>query len=324
MTYIQECLTKFQELPSSAKEKIGGAESFNIIKELEKKYKVSLSFLVVLLAVGELVPEDIYDYIITRYQLEPILAKTLSQEIKTRIFNPFLGELRETNGLDLKQTLSTSSNLPSAGNDKEIILRIFSNQLVKTLQVNKFDDLQKLNILIFKTFQNDNSFEDKIIDIFYNSPELLTSKGLALGNRTVSPTISHWLKDFIEYNGSESFNELSLEQYLINSVNAKKLPLKEKNLLRKLLKLYRNLVFFAESTEGIPLENWEIFPVNHSEETQPAPKIEDVLATSPEPVLSDNSSTQLMDLEKTIKKYPSSSLEYKALNQEIKHLKHKN
>ncbi len=317
MTYTQECLEKFQELPNLAKEKIGGAETFNVITELEKKYKVSLSFLIVLLAIGELGDEDIYDYVTARYQLEPAFAKTLSQEIKSKILDPFLVNLREIWGLTPENPIP---DLRNSEDNEKMILEIFSNQLVKTLKINKFDDLHKLNILIFKILHDNDNFENKIIEILYNSPDKLTSHRLVSIDRKVEPTVANWLKDFIKQNGSKLFDELSLEQYLVNSENARELEPEEKNLVRKLLKLYRNLVFFPESMEGIPLEQWEIFSVDYQPENQSS-GIRDVLATPAETAPGEALTKQLIELEETLKNYSPSSLEYKALSQEISRLK---
>jgi len=328
MTYVQECLEKFQELPANAKEKIGGAEAFNFIKKLENEYNISLSFLVILLAISELSSNDIYDYLITKYQLKPITAKVLSQEIDTKILDPFFEELLNENEI--------ISIKPAQ--EKEILLKIFSDRLVETLKINKSDDLNKLNIFIFKALQSDDLIEDKIISIFYNNQEKLTANHLLFEDHEVSPTISNWLKDFIKKNGSELFNEISLEQYLINSINAKKLNVEEKELVRKLLKLYRNLVFFPESMDGVPLEKWEIFPVEHEEDVQHFGKVKDVLDDdfnnksqdlktkdiSTRPASDSSLNSQIFELEKNLGKYSPASLEYKVIIQEITRLKQKN
>lgn len=330
MTYVQECLEKFQELPSAVKEKIGGGVAFNLIKELEKKYDVSLSFLVVLLAIGELDSEDIFDYITSKYKLKPAAAKTLSQEIETKILDPVFEELVETE--------ETTPIRPAQ--EKELILRIFSEGLRETLQNDELAYLQKLNILIFKTFQADNLFEDKIINIFYNNPEILTSGRITLNGNEVQPAISNWLKDFISENGNELFSNIILVKYLSDNQNVKKLKEAERVLIKKLLKLYRNLVFFPESLENVPLEEWEIFPIDWPAIPSKIKKIDDVLAADsggdlnlakesktipvvPRVTLpvSSRLDDELADLMENLKNYSASSLEYKALSQEISRLK---
>ena len=72
--------------------------------------------------------------------------------------------------------------------------------------------------------------------------------------------------NFIKKNGSGIFNNLVLIEYLVNSDNAKKLDNKEKELLKKLLLLYRNIKFFPESMPDDNGESWEIIPVSKKEE----------------------------------------------------------
>ena len=87
------------------------------------------------------------------------------------------------------------------------------------------------------------------------------------------------------------------------------------------MKLYRNLVFFPESMEGVALDNWEIFPVNRSEIAKTV-KSETVAEIETDPAITERQKT-IFDLQKNLTKYPTNSLEYKAIHQEINRLSRK-
>ena len=109
-----------------------------------------------------------------------------------------------------------------------------------------------------------------------------------------------------------------MAEYLSQSPNIKSLKPEEKELVRKVLKLYRNLAFFPESMDGIALENWEILPLNHNDVKNNLEK-ENI---SENPVITERQKT-IFDLQKNLTKYPTTSLEYKAIHQEINRLSRK-
>ncbi|MFA6995314.1 MAG: hypothetical protein WC249_02795 [Patescibacteria group bacterium] len=353
MTYIQECLEKFQELPGDAKEKIGGATAFNLIKELEQKYQVSLSFLIILLAIGELNSEDIYDYVTAKYKLKPTEAKNLSQEIQIKILDPVFDDIFEDVLSDEEPTESaeigesSESTELTAGQEKELLLKIFSEKLVEILKVDKTDDLQKLNIAIFKIFQADDLIEEKIINIFYNNQEIITPGKIILNGSDVRPTVSNWLKDFISENGSELFSNIVLVKYLSNNSNVKGLKEVDRDLIKKLLKLYRNLAFFPESMDNVPLEEWEVFPIDRQEVNKKTKKVIDVLdeaapsaksgvrsgatksvtvsvppisVPTSVPIPTPPTVSEIDELRGILNNYAPDSFEYKTISQEINRL----
>jgi hypothetical protein len=105
-----------------------------------------------------------------------------------------------------------------------------------------------------------------------DNQEIITSKPFILDDKNQKGTIGNWLKDFIKQNGSQLFNTIILSSYLTASLNFKILDPEEKQLINRLLKLYRNLAFFPESMAGIPTEKWEIFPIEKKIEEAPIPK----------------------------------------------------
>jgi hypothetical protein len=79
----------------------------------------------------------------------------------------------------------------------------------------------------------------------------------------VPPTVANWVQDYIQHNGSSlsDFDALKLSAYLGSSSNVRSLSLPEKDRIRKLIRLYRNLKFFPESMEGKEIMGWDFFPL---------------------------------------------------------------
>jgi len=346
MDYFAECLEKFQDLTDNAREAFGGVMTYAILKEIEDKYKVKLSFLVILLAIGELENEDIEEYLILEFKIAPDVAKKIKEELVSRIIDP----------ANLKSLVITE---PRSSASKDDIINLFTKRIVETLKADP-EIIAGLNVVIFEMLGDEKDLEDKIISLLYNNNEILTSGMLIYEDREVSPTVANWLKDFIKTNGSETFDELVLAQYLSTSVNAKRLSPDDKDLLRKLLKLYRNLVFFPESMDNIAVEDWQIFPFIKTEkkiqefkdvlsDETPEKKINPIISkpvsvsrpvSTPKPEPTQKSvpaqikktapveekkeeDNPLAEFQKALTQYTPGSLEYKAVAQEIERLKKK-
>ena len=314
MNYIAECLQKFRDLPEDVQAAYDSVEFLLIINSLEEKYKVKLSFLIILVAINELENEDIEDYLIKKFNLSKEAAVELKEVLVKEVLDP---AFERSLALDKE----IDDILAEPVNDKTKIITIFSEQLINNLQA-KNSEITSLNIFIFKAFNTYSDLEEKAINALYANQENIGTKRITLEDHEVGPTVAHWLKDFIKLNGSELFDEIVLVQYFADSANVKKLNAEEKKLLRKLLKLYRNLVFFPESLENVPLEKWELFPTDSAlapieNQTQVKTKV-----TSPAPAPAPAPSLQ-EELETSLKNYSVGSLEYKVLKQEIARLKKK-
>ena len=126
---------------------------------------------------------------------------------------------------------------------KNEVITIFQEQLSEILKdeiENGADLINDLNQAIFYWLSKDGTIQEELSKILLANQERLTAERIIFENREVDPSISYWLKDFIKQNGSEMFDELALAQYLSSSLNTKKLSIADKDVLRKLLKLYRS------------------------------------------------------------------------------------
>lgn len=318
MNYIAQCLEKFRALPEPIKNRLGGFEVLRNIKKLEEKYDVQLSFLVVLAAIGEISLDGISEYAEKKFGFSEEDAFDLRSDIIREVFSLLLfnDEQPVMSEVELKEE--------------------FSKGIIKLLTDNAA--AENINFSIFSLFSKNGALQENLSNILLENQEIITSEHIIIEDREVSPTISNWLKDFIKINGSEMFDELKMAEYLSSSVNAKKLKQAEKDLLRKLFRLYRNLSFFPDSMGSDPIEDWQIIPVDKVEESKKVLKpgvFKDVLddsqpAVSKEPSLASSqtlpqtsSPSPLNELQGALSQYTPGSLEYKAVKQEIEHLKKK-
>lgn len=321
--YFNESLEKFHNLPEEIQEQIGGFDACLKIKKIEETYNISLGFVVILVAIGELVIDDLPEYFKLKYGVSDEIGQKIADELEVEIFEPVVDLILEVGEIDdvlsdsgiVKDNALLKMSLPQR---KEFILNTFSKDILAVIQSDN-TKIKDFNIALFKTFNEDEDLEDKVESLLYVNQERLSNKPIILDKQLVSPTIANWLKDFIKRYGSDLFNEVTLAEYLSQSENIRNITAKEKELVRKVLKLYRNLVFFPESMDGVLLDNWEIFPI---EQPDISFKPEIVSVESEPPIVSERQKT-IFDLQKNLTKYASNSLEYKALQQEINRLSRK-
>jgi len=322
-TYLSECLEKFHNLPEQIQDMVGDFETCLIVKKLEDAYNVSLSFVVILVAIGELTIDDVPDYLNLKFKLDKQQGEEIASHLESEIFVPVLDLIldSEDEAEDEEVVVEESKFGPltqmSQEDKKEFILKTFTSEIIPALSAEPAK-LQDFNIALFQAFNEDEDLEDKVETLLYNNQEKLSSHQIILDGHPASPSIANWLKDFIKKYGSDLFNEVILAEYLSQSPNIKILKPEEKELVRKVLKLYRNLVFFPESMDGVILENWEIFPVSRNETINKPEKI----VVSNDPIITERQKT-IFDLQKNLTKYPTTSLEYKAIHQEINRLSRK-
>ena len=138
------------------------------------------------------------------------------------------------------------------------------------------------NESLINLIKNDNLFRRSLESALYNNSEVLTPGKISLNGTEVSSTTANWLKDFISENGSEMFSNVTLVKYLAGSHNVQRLIDSDRELIKKVLKLYRNLAFFPDSMENVPLDEWEIFPVERESFPRSASRVNDVLGEETE------------------------------------------
>ncbi|MFA5644197.1 MAG: hypothetical protein WC928_01565 [Patescibacteria group bacterium] len=219
---------------------------------------------------------------------------------------------------------------------------VVSNFLEKNLlEILKDDDpsgSQRINGSLVYLLKNKKGSLDKFTKAFSLNQELIGSQKISINNKNQDPSVSNWIKHFIKANGSEMFSTIALAKYLTSDKEVLSLKDDERKVLRKIIKIYRNLSFFPESMEGLPVESWEIIPVDKDLEKviekerekfslsvdKKKLAVEDQVETkniSPRGSKKIDSDDSWQFLQGMLKKYPEKSLEYKAIEDEIAKMK---
>jgi hypothetical protein len=336
MNYTLECIEKFEELDSKLKEIFGGDKANSLVEELENQFEVDLSFVLILLAINELNISDLPEYLKKKYKLSSEKVNLIVEEIEENIIKLVDDYILE------RQEEKTVENIDI----QEIIMSVFSENLLLIFSYPK-EDIKNFNIATFAAFNDLELLEEKVIDSFYNNQELISQEKIIIEDKAKKATIANFLQDFIKSHGSDMPDNLILANYLNTSANVKKLNETEKNLLNRVLKTYRNLVFFPESMEGVPMELWEIIPVRannkevldvlddeeksssfkenlkkkiiDNEKTKPK-KPEKLIKKDDLVDLKNIKEKSVSELKKLMKEYQNGSLEYKAIKQELNRL----
>lgn len=256
MQYILECLEKFQLLDSEIREAFGGETTYLKAKKLEQEFNVELSFVLILLAIDELESADLPEYLAKKFNLAPEKASLLTAKIEEEIIDPALESI--------SPDLDEDEEAPF-GFNKNSIHEIFASSLIDLLKGSPAE-IKAFNILVFSSLVEDDTLEDKIIKALFANQEEISANKIILEDKEIKASVANFLKDFIRNHGSVMPDNLVLANYLNTSSNAKKLSASEKELLNRILKTYRNLVFFPESLDNVPMELWEIVPEKSSQQ----------------------------------------------------------
>lgn len=228
--------------------------------------------------------------------------------------------------------------------EKAVAIENFSKYLKNYFYVTSEEAVELVDIynnVLMYLISEDPEFKRDLELALLSNGELLTEHYIVIGDKGAQPTIANWLKDFIAVNGTDYFDNVVLSRYISGSPNVRKLSAEEKEFVKKLLILYRNLKYFPQSMAQIKsFDEWEIIPIvraegdvlRGTERVLPTPKsIEEKKADE----LSNLKNSSSSDLEKRVldeelgknkevqrlmmmaKKYPEGSIERKAVEAEL-------
>ncbi len=244
MSYFTDCLKKFDELPSEIKDRVGSVEAVKELQEIEDRFGLPLGFVVVLVSIGELRLKDVAEYLQRQYDLSPERARVIKKELIEKIFSRFL--------------------------EKSIRFKLLTRKGLKEILQSNLNELLESEVNIKEEFNQKLKYEIALADaeelrefIHYleTNKEKLTEKLLFLNDRQVEPTVANWIKAFIQFHGVEMFDNLLVSKFITTSRNGRQLREKEKEKIRSLLLLYRNIKFFPDSFLGLPVEKWDFIPL---------------------------------------------------------------
>ncbi len=176
--------------------------------------------------------------------------------------NDFLDLIESKNFDDLGDFVEDLEDKIDFKEEEEAVLNFLGSNLVDILKNSDSSGVVKINGSALYLLANKEDCLEKFTKAFLSNSEKISTKNIIIDNREQEPTIANWVKHFIKENGSEIFSNIVLAKYLTSSIVQTLLNNDEKKILRKVLKLYRNLVFFPESMTNVPMENWEIIPID--------------------------------------------------------------
>ncbi len=199
---------------------------------------------------------------------------------------------------------------PNSEERKRDNLELFTENLASSFELKNNFLLEELNDDIIELIAKDQNFKKDLEKALYKNLEKLTHKEFTSGGKHHTPSVRNWLKDFISQQGSGMFDNVALSHYIANSSNVKILNEKEKRLVQKLLLLYRNLKFFPQSLKDVPVEQWEIIPIEKEGEEL----IKNKRIIGPPKTKEEKKIDELKEIEE---KYTEEGLERQAIEEEI-------
>ena len=328
--YLFDCLDKFYDLPDIIILEFNHPRYIKIIDDINNEYGLELSFLAILVAIGELYPDNLAEYLTKRYDLPESSAQKIADKLNNLYFQPIIDRLTFFNQ-DQEKTK------PTPEEEKNIILNLFKENLLVEIK-NYQQIISAINQRIFAWLDRDSSAQRQIEAALLQNQEKITEQTVTINNEKLPGLVTNWLRCFAIEKGADNFNSLSISEFLGLSKNAANLPEIDKKILRSLLNTYRNIKFFPESMPSDDGTDWAIIPLPEKNisldesidiaNTQKTEKIIDpemqplkieadskIISTNPENI------NKINQLQLMLKRYGPDSLEAQAILEEIAKLK---
>ncbi len=295
MIYIEDSLKKFEQLPLEIVLTIDNDKIAKKLDELGIKYKINLYPLLIFITTGDLPNNNIGAYLQREFNISELTTKKAVAEFEELILSPLL------------RRLNFLSGILSLDEKKEVVLNIFSNNLIEEFY-NDSQIIEAINKQIFSILSIDLNFKKEMEKALYKNLEKLTHKKFILDSKTHTPSIRNWLTYFFKLKGTGIFDNVVATDFITKSENAKRLSEQEKKDLYRLLYTYRSIKFFPNSMPSDDGVNWEIIPLEKKEAKS--------LAKEREYSQKTGRAALLEQLEGNIDDYPENSLEREILEEE--------
>jgi len=239
----------------------------------------------------------------------------------------------------IEEEIKSYKNSFNVKEESAYILDLLSNDLISIFDCKCFEASVGLNRGFIYLLSNEDEFKEEALKKILNNKELIGKGKIIVEDRQFDSTVSFWLRDFIKSNGSDMFDDLALTHYLNNSNKIKTLNPQEKSLLGKIINFYKNIAFFPDSLAEVPLGRWQIFYFDSSEYEQELEGLGKTISQEKKDEEGNDSelfvdsldedvfemenkpeSEEVKNLKDMLSNYPPSSLERKAIQEEIKKL----
>lgn len=209
---------------------------------------------------------------------------------------------------------------------------------------NIYEKLREYLKKIDSLAERDN-LKNKIRDSLLKNRSIITEQKIKIGTILQEPTIANWLKDYYSKLGIDRADALAFNQYLVNDENTKNLSEIKREELKTLFTFFDKLKISSSEPGGLEesfvavLPDGSISIINHGLPTKIDPDLErlfneikdkskinplikdDLLVNSTASSSESASVSPLAELTASLNNYSPSSLEYKAIKQEIERLR---
>lgn len=229
--------------------------------------------------------------------------------------------------------------------EKAAAVNLFSSNLGSLLRDADEEVISNINSVLMYLLNKDVTFHEELSSVLLESDEVFTRKPIENEGKMIAATVASWLRDFFKSEGAGVFDALKMTKYLTVSKNVQSLDEEEKQLVIKLIKVYGILKFFPSSLEGVPMDQWQIIPMevqsvtNNETEEDPlmalnrpvtvrletsanstAPQSYNEIQSKPEleQKQSPDKEKQVAELSALLATYSEGSLERKMVEEEIK------
>ena len=270
---------------------------------------------------------------------QEIIKKGGQPEIYDKFVDNFDQWLEDENLKVLNDLLEEYDNKIDFIEEKKILINLFQNHLMYILK----NPDRHINGSLMNFLLNDKKFQNEILSELYKNNLWLSKNKIKCKKKLIDPTFGNWLNDFIDNYASDYFDHLAVANYISNSENCRSLNDEEKKVLSQFLILYRNLRFFPKDFENLPPEKWYIIPPYvadnslkarivlgppQTEEEKKITQLEKAKTDTDKSALEKKvideagiaAQNKIADLKILANKYPSGSLERRAVETEIKKL----
>lgn len=203
--------------------------------------------------------------------------------------------------------------------EENIVINFLGENILGILSDSDNTGCMQMNGSLVYLLINKKDGLNKFVNAFLGNNEKLSNKKIVLNGKEEDVTISNIVKHFIAQNGSGMFSSIVLAKYLSSTEISNIFDEAGKKVLRKILKIYRNLVFFPDSMTNIPIDEWEIFPLEDISSDIEKNNVEEKPVYQPV----NTHEEEIKVLKELLQKYPNKSLEKKAIEGEIKKIQEK-
>jgi len=179
--------------------------------------------------------------------------------------------------LEMEATVITQEELlTETGDDRNDLLNIFRDHF-KEIIVSYGESREMINESVIENlFMEGASFQEEVVKALQANQQLVSTQPIMVNGQEVQPTIGNWLADFKANNLIDASNAVKI-QYFNNSKNFRSLSESDKNLITRLLEIYRRIENYQQFLAKIDTENWHIIPpLPNEDELRKKEKIDDL------------------------------------------------